>query len=102
MKAELMNEALTEVAKIAILLEDNAPEVMGSDYSVNVNFRRDGGELHTSIEVYGAKHASGYKGFSIQEIQKFNQIVRMVKLPIMAIMAAGIAFILSIVFRMIF
>ena len=97
-----MNEALTETSKIAILLEDNAPDVMGSDYSVNLNFRRDGNELHTSIEVYGAKHISGYKGVNIQELRKLTRGVKMAMFPVLALMAAGVAFILSIIIRLIF
>ncbi len=102
MRQELIGEALLDTAKIALLLEDNAPELMGSDYSVNINFRRDGGDLHTSIEIYGATHASGYKGVDMNALRKTARAAKITMVPLLALVAAGIAFILSIILRAIF
>ena len=68
-----MEEVLITVADIALFLEDNAPDVMGGKkgYSVNINFRKDGGILFSSIEAYGnGKHISRTKQVPVESLRR--------------------------------
>ena len=66
-------EVTSQLADMAIFLEDNAPSMMGPSYSVNLNFRREGNRLYTSVEAYGKQHEGAAREFSIQDLRRLRR-----------------------------
>jgi len=68
-----MDEVMEQVAEMALFMEDNIPDVMGGPkgYSVNINFRKDGGCLFASIEAYGnGKHLCRTRQYPMEELRR--------------------------------
>lgn len=75
-RQEICDEILTELSEMAVFLEDNARESLGGSYSVNLNFRREGDRLYTSMQCYGLHHIGQSREFSIGGIRASKRIQR--------------------------
>lgn len=67
---EVLQEALDQIANLAIRMEDEPNIKLGKSYSVNINFRRDGQRLYVSIESYGKEHCGKSEEYIIPLLRK--------------------------------
>lgn len=87
----VINEMLDQAAAMALFLEDNVD--VKKSYSVNVNFRREGNRLYTSIEVYGPEHLHGAREYSMIDLKRHRN-ARRVALAAAVILVAILIFII--------
>ena len=70
MKLAILEETLSNIADMALFLEDCPAMAMGESYSVNINFRREGQRLYVSLESYGSQHRNAAKEFSVRDLRQ--------------------------------